>query len=838
MAVDPLAGTSKPLPPRDILESRIRRPLQFAATLLPTDDPLSTLQQQQQNNDEHRTRPRREIERVPGVPLAGDVPGSVNEAKDEIARLLQDVKRLNLGPTSGDAHSGARPSFGYDNTQRSSTPALGSTEWLESRISALIFDADTNSSATAGDAATLDLSGLQMRVLSDKIGELQDMTRLAKRSYDRRPEFGPPQTRAPSVPLGNRQFKRYTSAPVTTSMSETPGSLVTTIHARPPVVQTGVTPRAVSGPARIVPAYTSPTDKTPQRTIRARSGLSRELSSTSSASSASSAAPGASTSLARHGGMSRHSSRGSVTGTALGEGDSFASTSSGATLVEEEEEGDAFGDSVAVGKGKMLAFPSHMDSQVSGMSAPSGSQQSGNSPLWQFKKAHHEHHHHQAADQPSANATRTFIRSSSAMLPLSNNSAHRTSMLPDPEPPGPLSRRPISGKTVSFANLGIGGGATPSPSATQDQSLPPAGSGLQSPAQGWSRSASGTWNPVERTTWKGASKGDVQLILSNNMLTCLPSTLFQVTNLVVLTLRHNQLTELPGAINELKNLKELNVSNNKIASKTLPPAILDLENLEQFTFVNTDLERSPDPAHVMQHASGRKLEPLIIRRPGVASLRSMALSVLLSSRLPHSLPPILTSIDWEPSPEERGTRNAVHGLYDAYTLAGRVPCLTTTEARGMIAAARAAYRHSSSSRKHDDGIPNPAFSGAAARVGLVPRDPTDGEQPDDAAANPYFSPCPNPAHGSVFTRKLYVGEPAVERIEWTRVNGADKEVPIRWKGCSVECLDFLEMPVDVLADDDDEDGLSDTDVEEGEEVGGVLDEDGFDADVLGGDDPF
>jgi hypothetical protein len=165
----------------------------------------------------------------------------------------------------------------------------------------------------------------------------------------------------------------------------------------------------------------------------------------------------------------------------------------------------------------------------------------------------------------------------------------------------------------------------------------------------------------------------------------------------------------------------------------------------------------------------------------------------------------------------------------------------------MIAAARAAYRHSSSSRKHDDGIPNPAFSGAAVvrgAGGVGARDVSIGgdETPqDDAAANPYFSPCPNPAHGSVFTRKLWVGEHSVERIEWTRVKGADKEVPIRWKGCSVGCLDFLEVPVDVSLDDDhddDEDGLSDTDVEEGEAVEELMDEDGFDADVLGGDDPF
>lgn len=257
--------------------------------------------------------------------------------------------------------------------------------------------------------------------------------------------------------------------------------------------------------------------------------------------------------------------------------------------------------------------------------------------------------------------------------------------------------------------------------------------------------------------------------------------------------------------------------------------------MEQFTFVNTELERSPDPARVAMSPSGRKLEPLVVHHDGPPSLRSMALSVLLSSRQSHNLPPILTSINWDPAPEERGTASAIHGLYDANALINRVRCLTTLEATAVIASAKAAYRHSSSSRKHDDGIPNPAFSGGKSSTagfrtsGGAPAD----ESLDDAAQNPYFSPCPNPAHEEVFTRKVYVGPPAVERIEWARVSGADKEVPIKWKGCSVGCLRFLEEAPLSDSNEDDEGDLSDTDVDE------ALDEDdGFDADVLGGDDPF
>ncbi|GHJ84037.1 hypothetical protein NliqN6_0439 [Naganishia liquefaciens] len=749
MAVDPLSGTSKPLPPRDVLESRIRRPLQFAATLLPEEELGANANAESSIAPRRR---RREIERVPGVPLddvLSGMPGSVSEAKDEIARLLQEVRRLNIGSTSEDAHRHARPSG------RGLSSAIGTPEWIESRIEALIFDVDVTNAASA---ATLDLSGLGMRALGDKIAELQDMTRLVKREDGRTTQVaqGSLGAQFPGA-SGTRQFKRYTSAPVSglsgTSRVE---------QAASPVDLRMATPRAVSGPSSSQPA---------SRPLRTRSALHREVSAASTASNSDATSS-----------WSRVASAAS----ALGEGDSFASTTS-----------TAVSDSSAL-SGHTLVEGRLPEWNKTDPRSSSLNDQPSTSVVSNFRKTH--------GMASSLGTGRTFARSSSAMNPTETTERRGMNV----------------GKTVSFAQLGVGPSIRALPSVP---ALTPT-----SRRSGWLRSASGTLNPEQKGSWKGASRGDVQLILSNNMLTCLPSALFQVTNLVVLALRHNQLTELPAAINELRNLKELNVSNNKIS--TLPPAILDLEKLEQFTFVNTDLELSPDPAKVMIYPSGRKLEPLIVNRNGPESLRSMALSVLLSSRQSQNLPPILTSIDWDPASEERGTAAATHGLHDARALISRIRCLTTTEATAIIASAKATYRHSSSSRKHDDGIPNPAFSGAmASSSSFRLSEPASPDDPlDDAAKNPYFSPCPNPAHEQLFTRKIYVGAPAVERIEWARVNGADKEVPILWKGCGVECLQFLE---ERDSDGDDDEDLSDTDVDQ--DSG---DDDGFDADVLGGDDPF
>lgn len=438
MAVDPLSGTSKPLPPRDVLESRVRRPLQFAATLLPEEE-LG-----KDGNAETMAatrRRRREIERVPGVPLDGvfgGMPASVSEAKDEIARLLQEVRRLNIGSTSGDAHRHARPSG------RGQATAVGTPEWIESRIEALIFDADVTNAATA---ATLDLSGLGMRALGDKIAELQDMTRLAKRedgmqSVTAQGSLG---ARFPTA-AGARQFKRYTSAPVSglsgTSRAE---------QASPAINLRASVPRAVSGPS---------TSQSASRPLRTRSALHREVSAASTASNSDATSS-----------WSRVASATS----ALGEGDSFASTTS-----------TAVSDASAL-SGRTLVEGKEPEWNKTEPSLPSFHGQPSTSAVSNFRKTHHM--------ALSAGKGRTFTRSSSAIIPTETTTR----------------RGMNAGKTVSFAQLGV---------ASSDRATPAAPASTSTSTRSeWMRSASGTLNPGEKGSWKGASRGDVQLILSNNMLT-------------------------------------------------------------------------------------------------------------------------------------------------------------------------------------------------------------------------------------------------------------------------------------------------------------------------------
>lgn len=66
----------------------------------------------------------------------------------------------------------------------------------------------------------------------------------------------------------------------------------------------------------------------------------------------------------------------------------------------------------------------------------------------------------------------------------------------------------------------------------------------------------------------------LKLFLSGNRLRSVPSAIFNLENLAVLSLRGNKLTELPGSIGKLHNLIELNVANNRL--RWLPYELLTL----------------------------------------------------------------------------------------------------------------------------------------------------------------------------------------------------------------------------------------------------------------------
>ncbi|WFD32639.1 hypothetical protein MSPP1_003688 [Malassezia sp. CBS 17886] len=93
--------------------------------------------------------------------------------------------------------------------------------------------------------------------------------------------------------------------------------------------------------------------------------------------------------------------------------------------------------------------------------------------------------------------------------------------------------------------------------------------------------------PTSRTTSHTAQgerdmRSHLQFFLWDNRLSRLPSALFQLDNLGVLSLRKNRLTHLPPAIGELRHLRELNVGGNALAYL---PAEMQRLRLDTFTYM-------------------------------------------------------------------------------------------------------------------------------------------------------------------------------------------------------------------------------------------------------------
>lgn len=66
----------------------------------------------------------------------------------------------------------------------------------------------------------------------------------------------------------------------------------------------------------------------------------------------------------------------------------------------------------------------------------------------------------------------------------------------------------------------------------------------------------------------------IQLYLYGNLLTLLPSELFNLANITVLSLRNNLLQEIPSSITRLPKLAELNIAGNQL--ETLPWELLNM----------------------------------------------------------------------------------------------------------------------------------------------------------------------------------------------------------------------------------------------------------------------
>ncbi|OCF44840.1 hypothetical protein I317_01329 [Kwoniella heveanensis CBS 569] len=332
---------------------------------------------------------------------------------------------------------------------------------------------------------------------------------------------------------------------------------------------------------------------------------------------------------------------------------------------------------------------------------------------------------------------------------------------------------------------------------------PPSPSSL-SPGAGEARKRSFGRSKTGAVALSQGKAMDIEIYAGQNQLRSLPSALFEISNLTVLSLRGNRLTALPAAIGELQHLKELNISLNQITE--LPSTILNL-NLELFTASsNAFIQKEPEVERFSDLI--RHHEP---DQP-VPRLTTICMNLLISPRPPNELPPLLDMYEWDAP-----VRGVPHPLLDPNELHEIIPSTSPKDLGRVLQVLRTASTHFQHKRR--TGLGSSLLHSNIDPFPKSHRPPP----PDDASTNPFFYSCPSPRHLERDTlstvddisstmmpsRRVFL-HPAEERIEWRGVCGT-RDLPVRWMGCSPGCLDFLEHE-----DDEEDEWMIDTDVSEEE----------------------
>ncbi|KAL1747955.1 hypothetical protein HDZ31DRAFT_30850 [Schizophyllum fasciatum] len=271
----------------------------------------------------------------------------------------------------------------------------------------------------------------------------------------------------------------------------------------------------------------------------------------------------------------------------------------------------------------------------------------------------------------------------------------------------------------------------------------------------------------------GTPSHTIRFMASKNAITKLPRELFELTRLTTLDLRSNRLTHIPAGIGALVNLETLSLYNNPI--RYLPSEILKLNKLKQLLLF---------PNSTLQVESGKQClvgEPYRFGHSRVPQLTELILRKLLA---PHSATSASTQ-------ETYMEAHFVLPVTD-YFRPDR-PCPPHIRRVLVDCLPRSVGRSASSS------VSSPPVQTRGPTSIFMSDFDTDHDVLADLNEVRAIDPdeqyevlrCPNPAHGpsgTVFIHPLEV------RFTWeTHFGGATPggAIPVRWRGCSWGCLDFL-----------------------------------------------
>ncbi|KAL5513082.1 hypothetical protein ACEPAH_3480 [Sanghuangporus vaninii] len=266
----------------------------------------------------------------------------------------------------------------------------------------------------------------------------------------------------------------------------------------------------------------------------------------------------------------------------------------------------------------------------------------------------------------------------------------------------------------------------------------------------------------------GHREDEIHLFLGRNNITSLPNELFNLDALVVLSLRANGLTELPPLICQLRNLRELNVANNKL--RYLPSEILSL-NLRSLAVDPNPFEENP---FVKSEPSRERWFGPIERKHTVVPLIEFALRALLA-------PSTELYGQHEPFSGVKRQETVLEHCYDLplqsdYVKSPLLREILSSCIPGSIATSQSPHALPSSS-------------------------PEAGRAIFASHQRPCVSVCPSRRHlnvvGGGYRRPVFVNH-SEERLSWEKriagqPVGGETGIPVRWRGCSAGCLEYLDQ---------------------------------------------
>ncbi|KAL5492297.1 hypothetical protein ACEPAI_3744 [Sanghuangporus weigelae] len=286
------------------------------------------------------------------------------------------------------------------------------------------------------------------------------------------------------------------------------------------------------------------------------------------------------------------------------------------------------------------------------------------------------------------------------------------------------------------------------------------------------RTCSKSTNSIVFGTGKlGHREDEIHLFLGRNNITSLPNELFNLDALVVLSLRANSLTELPPLICQLRNLRELNVANNKL--RYLPSEILSL-NLRSLAVDPNPFEENP---FVKSEPSKKRWFGPIERTHTVVPLIELALRALLapSSELYGQREPLSTL---------SGAKRQETVLEHCYDLPLQSEYVKSPLLREILSSC----------------IPGSIATSQSPHA--LPSSSPEARRTISAShQRPCVSVCPSPRHldvvGGRYRRPAFVNH-SEERLSWEKriagqPVGGETGIPVRWRGCSAGCLEYLDQ---------------------------------------------